>query len=50
MSTVVSVALLIAIVIVGGNWVLEACERGARRHRALTEDVGVAPVGGDFSW
>ena len=35
MGTVTSVAFLIALFLVVGNWVLEACESAARRHRAL---------------
>lgn len=35
MSTVTSLALFAALVLVVGNWVLEACAAGARRHRAL---------------
>ena len=35
MSTAASLALLAALIVVAGNWVLEACESAARRHRAL---------------
>lgn len=35
MNTAASLALLAALVLVVGNWFLEACESAARRHRAL---------------
>lgn len=35
MSHVVYVALFLAVILVVGNWFLEACESAARRHRTL---------------
>lgn len=34
MSVVVSLAAFAALVLVAGNWLLEACESAATRHRA----------------
>lgn len=40
MSTLASVAFLVALLIAVGNWVLEVCESAARRHRALVAERG----------
>lgn len=40
MGIVASVAFLIALFIVVGNWVLEVCESAARRHHDLARVPG----------